>query len=140
MAISDRTDKLFKFLNEKGYIPISVPQGKMEPPTVYILEGDTFQVLFSRESLFPEERHIPGLEVQEAVAADLQQTMINKVSGKASTSFASSVLSKFGIGGAPEAHAELGIGDNRQFAFKKVTVKRVDPGGGAPRSAGISSR
>lgn len=63
MALRDLTDRLFSFLNEKGYVPITVPQGNMEPPTAYILEDDILHLLRSRESLLTGISHVPGLDV-----------------------------------------------------------------------------
>jgi hypothetical protein len=129
MPIIDLNDRLFEFLNNKGYIPIRAPEGEMEPPTAYILdEEDSLQVLRSRKNLFSGKQNVPGLEVVDTAAVDLEEAMVGKVEGKASFSLFSWVLAKFGVGGEPEAHAGFGAGDGRQFTFKNVRVHRVDSG------------
>ncbi|MDQ6684009.1 MAG: hypothetical protein M3Z16_02675 [Pseudomonadota bacterium] len=126
MAIArDLNDQLIAFLNSKGYQPILLPKGGVQPPTVYILDKSRqrYEMHRSFNSLLP-----PGVAPLAAAlesAPSFDKLQASKQHGEVSVSFMRGLLEKFGIGGAPRIDALAKADADASFTFGKVRSRHI---------------
>jgi hypothetical protein len=113
-----------RLLNAEGYQPVLTPRTNVEPPELYVFNGEK---LIRRG---PLADYMPGSklpELRRGLLEDIQQTLTTSKTTKAAASFLTDALRCIGVVGAPKL--DLSFAQNRTlaFSFTGVSYASFDP-------------
>ena len=119
-----RNDALMRLLNTEGYQPVLTPRTNMEPPELYVFNGES---LVRRG---PLADYMPGTklpELRRGSLHEIQQTFTSSKNVKAAASFLTDGLRCIGVDGTPKLDLSFAQSRTLAFSFTGVTYLSLDP-------------